>query len=983
MDEEATQPNTQPLDLDSHAQTSLDGFYPEELADVICTLHPSNDFTRKSIASVARDRPQHVLSHDRFSTLLPAVPRHDDKLEGDMGPPDAPRPADFDIALRMSSDVLDPALGFTFGRSKEKSDIMLLGERRISQMHFRIYLTGEGVLMLQDNSTNGTFVDRTLLQKDGQAAGSSSHTIQHGSAIAVSSGRNSPELGFYVKLPLRSGQEASYERNFRRYRDKINISVQAKQFAKAAKLGGRPLASIPSSTALEALLPTQASPNVASTTPFVTQYQPAVNRKNGALPKTYRQNNDFLLAAGASRLQLGRQWNPHNSKYSLLAEIGKGAFAMVFKASRRSDGKLFAVKELDKKAFKKANVIEINVSSEVQIMSKLSHPNIVQYVECIDKPNFMYIIMEFVPNGNVGTLISDYGAIPESQVKSMTFQCLEALEYMQQQRVTHRDIKPDNILIVEHNPLHVKLADFGLSKVSNTDETMLTTFCGTLYYCAPEVYDGYGAYAEDAMAGRLRRKRSRDERAYDSSCDIWSLGAVVFHALTNRPPFDNYRNKDGMLRDIMKNELDLGPLKATGASKSAGTFIKRLLNRNPRLRPSAADCLHLPWLNRFHPADTEVINLDPDATDEVSLATSQLSLVDATTIQVPDESRDFYSESDYSGIMQTGQERSFTVETESVDADSQISQFHNDWEHMVVRDDSQVWDSRVHGVNVPGNQLFGEVPPQPAPLQPSEHPSAPEVIAYPNIPSTQSFPSLLGTDVMMGQMNMASPRARSPHTPHTPSTPSTRSNPPSASSSARTSKRAHPTTPPPQSPTLPGKNLRSSSPTTPRPKRPRAFSRHVSVFPPDEAYWQPGRPETLSEAYCDAKRASSVVYQNWIATQRKSFSEKVAFGQPPPDADIEAYVQRMIKEEKAMLRAGYQVKFEGEKGFRKAAYEEVEESFRAEPKSQGSSNTSVRTIKPVTKGANRRKDKANEDPPKQTRPTTRQAMSGKDVTRAS
>lgn len=110
--------------------------------------------------------------------------------------------------------------------------------------------------------------------------------------------------------------------------------------------------------------------------------------------------------------------------------------------------------------------------------------------------------MEYVPCGELSTYLNECGEISEDMVRSIARQILHALRYLHKRNITHRDIKPDNILIASLDPLTVKLSDFGLSKVVR-EETFLKTFCGTLLYCAPEVYPEYESY----KLGEARKRR--------------------------------------------------------------------------------------------------------------------------------------------------------------------------------------------------------------------------------------------------------------------------------------------------------------------------------------------------------------------------------------------------------------------------------------------------------------------------------------------
>lgn len=137
------------------------------------------------------------------------------------------------IALRFSAQVKDPIKGFTFGRNPRYCDICLRNDphRRLSNIHFRIYLNEWGVLMLEDQSTNGTIVDGTLLKKKDSPRAETKRTLSSGSKIKILMYEESSDIVFMVRIPIREGlYEEAYQQNLEAYRaNRAHLAVDANE----------------------------------------------------------------------------------------------------------------------------------------------------------------------------------------------------------------------------------------------------------------------------------------------------------------------------------------------------------------------------------------------------------------------------------------------------------------------------------------------------------------------------------------------------------------------------------------------------------------------------------------------------------------------------------------------------------------------------------------------------------------------------------
>ena len=263
MAETATQPSTQPL-LDARRRGHL-SISDDDAADVLCILHPCSPAAHSAVEIVARQCPQHILQNEGLEYLLDYDT--DDQDAGGSTRPDGgsqesqgqdvktqlpakdesitkPDSSTKDIALRLSSKVHNPLLGFTFGRNPVKCDIPISKMddddlMKISNTHFRIYINAGGILMCEDTSRNGTWVDNFELRaKSNDPDVDPRRTIGNATMISViHHGRLEP-MRFVVRIPDRHGQEAEYYENLDKYRATLaELERQATVAAQAAATG--------------------------------------------------------------------------------------------------------------------------------------------------------------------------------------------------------------------------------------------------------------------------------------------------------------------------------------------------------------------------------------------------------------------------------------------------------------------------------------------------------------------------------------------------------------------------------------------------------------------------------------------------------------------------------------------------------------------------------------------------------------------------
>ncbi|KAL6908704.1 hypothetical protein GGI43DRAFT_393417 [Trichoderma evansii] len=564
------------------------GFSDEDISDIICVLYPHSDTARVEVQQLLKTESPYLIGRDEADDVELDYEHEDRPSQFESNPANHGNHA---IILRLSSQVHSPAAGFVFGRNPGRCDIVFANDplRRISNIHFRIFVNEHGTVMIEDQSTNGTFVDDRLLKnthRDPTKKPILKWMLSSGSLIRIYLHNEMQDLTFRVRIPRRTDEYMdAYQRKVDDYFLRHNL------------LPG-PVETITAGPGGHVDLFKNAGQLIA--TPRRLERQPSDQRS-----PTKRKDNRGVR----------REWNG-SGKYNRIGMIGKGAFAVVYKVTSKYDGMPYAAKEIEKRRFIKNGVLDQKVENEMKIMQRVKHPNIVRYMENFDwEDRLLIIIMELVPGGDIGKHVADEGPFPEAEARIISQQLLSALAYLHTNNITHRDVKPDNILINSLSPLEVKLTDFGLSKMVDTEQTFLRTFCGTLLYCAPEVYNEYAEYDDKGIRSRGKKGRRAPGQRYNHAVDIWSLGGVIFYSMTGQPP---YPVKSGtsyseLLHQIMTMLLDIRPLDERGISDSGIDFICAMLQRRPENRATVEELDEHPWI---HSRTIEASQSFDEITDE-------------------------------------------------------------------------------------------------------------------------------------------------------------------------------------------------------------------------------------------------------------------------------------------------------------------------------------------------------------------------------
>ncbi|XP_053889653.1 STE20-like serine/threonine-protein kinase isoform X1 [Malaclemys terrapin pileata] len=267
-----------------------------------------------------------------------------------------------------------------------------------------------------------------------------------------------------------------------------------------------------------------------------------------------------------------RDLNPEEF-WEIIGELGDGAFGKVFKAQNKETKVLAAAKVIDTKSEEELEDYMV----EIDILASCDHPNIVKLLDAFYYENNLWILIEFCAGGAVDAVMLELERpLTEPQIKVVCKQTLEALNYLHENKIIHRDLKAGNILFTLDGD--IKLADFGVSAKNTRTIQRRDSFIGTPYWMAPEV---------------VMCETSKD-RPYDYKADVWSLGITLIEMAQVEPPHHELNPMRVLLKIAKSDPPTLAqPSKWSSDFKD---FLRKCLEKNVDARWNTAQLLQHPFV---------------------------------------------------------------------------------------------------------------------------------------------------------------------------------------------------------------------------------------------------------------------------------------------------------------------------------------------------------------------------------------------------
>ncbi|KAI8577081.1 hypothetical protein K450DRAFT_253565 [Umbelopsis ramanniana AG] len=279
--------------------------------------------------------------------------------------------------------------------------------------------------------------------------------------------------------------------------------------------------------------------------------------------------------------------------YKKLRYLGEGGFAICYEVEN-SRQQRYALKVVSKTTLREPK-IKTKFLAEINIHRSLKHPGIVRFYSCFEDTHNAYLVLEVCENHTLARMLKQRQRLSEPETRYYLIQLLDICRFMHDNKVIHRDIKANNILL--DYKMDAKLVDFGLAALLVSAEERKRTICGTPNYMAPEILYG--------------------RNGHNQQVDIWSLGILCYTMLVGTPPFHE-SSHDAIYQKIRNNQIMQAYTFPDNIklSDNAKDVITSLLVNDPEKRPTIKQLLEFPFFRQdFLPAAIPVCALQRAPTE--------------------------------------------------------------------------------------------------------------------------------------------------------------------------------------------------------------------------------------------------------------------------------------------------------------------------------------------------------------------------------
>ena len=280
---------------------------------------------------------------------------------------------------------------------------------------------------------------------------------------------------------------------------------------------------------------------------------------------------------------------------TLIQLLGKGSYGEVYLSKKQNSNQLFATKKVNKAIVD--SEMQKYFENEIKILKELNHPNIVKFEEKKSDTNYYYIVMEYINGGELSDYLNKYVSkyqkgFPEEVVQFLMKQIVDALIYIHDKNIIHRDLKLENIMVnfdsekdkEELNMMKakIKIIDFGFA-IHLTDQHSLTNSAvGTFLYMAPKILEEFN-----------QKTLIDKKKGYGKEVDIWSLGCICYKLYRGKNPFEA-KNFEELIDKINYGKYKMPKT----ASKEIYSFLNNMLQYDGKFRLSARELKKHPFLTK-------------------------------------------------------------------------------------------------------------------------------------------------------------------------------------------------------------------------------------------------------------------------------------------------------------------------------------------------------------------------------------------------